>query len=79
MLVWTKFKVYGYSLVHDFREMLVAGPLNGKQFILDETCVVELLFLMDQERMEWFLGTYGQNLQDFVKELQRASAEIDKK
>ncbi|ENQ3081159.1 hypothetical protein ACEOWG_004522 [Bacillus cereus] len=53
--------------------------LNGKQFVLDETSVAELFFLMDQERIEWFLGTYGQNLQDFVKELQRASVEIDKR
>lgn len=57
----------------------MAIHLNGKQFILDETSVAELFFLMDQERIEWFLGTYGQNLQDFVKELKRASAEIDKK
>lgn len=34
---------------------------------------------MDQERIEWFLGIYGQNLQDFVKELKRASVEIDKR
>lgn len=41
--------------------------------------VAELFFLMDQEKIEWFLGTYGQNLQDFVKELKKASEDIDKR
>ena len=34
---------------------------------------------MDQDRIEWHLGALGQNLQDFVKELKRASTEIDKR
>lgn len=57
----------------------MAIRLNGKQFILDETDVAELFFLMDQERIKLFLGLLGQNLQDFMKEFQRASAEIDKR
>ncbi|WP_193217122.1 MULTISPECIES: hypothetical protein [Bacillus cereus group] len=56
----------------------IAIHLNGKQFILEETSVAELFSLMDQEKIERYLGTLGQNLQDFVKELKRASAEINR-
>lgn len=57
----------------------MAIHLNGKQFILDKVSVAELFFLMDQARIEWFLNSYGQNLQDFVKELKRVSEELDKR
>ncbi|MCU4981475.1 hypothetical protein OB987_28220 [Bacillus cereus] len=56
----------------------IAIHLNGKQFILEETSVAELFSLMDQEKIERYLETLGQNLQDFVKELKRDSAEINR-
>ncbi|WP_176545977.1 hypothetical protein [Bacillus thuringiensis] len=56
----------------------IAIHLNGKQFMLEETSVAELFSLMDQEKIERYLGTLEQNLQDFVKELKRASAEINR-
>ncbi|WP_265959841.1 hypothetical protein [Bacillus sp. DHT2] len=54
----------------------MAIHLNGKQFILDEVSVAELFFFMYQDRMEWYLQSYGQNLQGFVKELKRVSEEL---
>lgn len=47
--------------------------LNGKEFVLDEITIGELFFLMDQDRIGWYLQSYGQNLQDFVNELKSVS------
>ncbi|MDZ5610511.1 hypothetical protein U2I54_26745 [Bacillus pseudomycoides] len=66
------------SFIEKIGEKL-GSTIKIENLVFSEVSVAELFFLIDQDRTEWHLQSYRQNLKGFVKELKRVSEELDKR
>lgn len=52
--------------------------LNEKEFTFDKDSMMNLLFLMDPKRVEWFATSFGPEVYEFINELKENEKKIVK-